>query len=252
MRITRTWQFLLLCLPAVQSSGQVTPAGSLTALRARLDGSLADLSRIVIHENIVRYSACGHRVRRLDTVDTVVEVVDGVEQYAGIWKKGVAYAGIARIGGLWSFGELATLLRNTRDALAEGSFGLADGTPAIVPFTFPAGSHRWYATIASRVYWLEVQGRLSVDTSSGDVSRISWTSAPLPAGAGVDRIVWTVDFAPVQVAGQRFNLPSSAIYKVSRSSPAGASNDRSMVDWNVTTFSDYARYGSEASLVASR
>ncbi len=204
----------------------------------RLDSSLADLGNLVIHERVERYVGSGARTHRRDSLDAVVEVVDGVEQYSGIWRGGRAIPEVAQLGGLWSFGELATLLRVTREALRKPV--IEDGGD--ICFLVPASQRRWYIGVDGKTFWLDFEGHVTVSPLTGEISRIDWISAPAPAGSGVARVTWSVLFHSVEVGGRNFTLPAEATYRVAR---AGAGN---RAEWNVTTFSDYARYGAEATI----
>jgi hypothetical protein len=218
-------------------------------LQATLDEKIALLSSVVIHEKILRYSQAGNTVRRLDTLDTDVEVIDGTERYSEVRRNRVALAHTGDITGAWSFGEIVTLLRGTRDALDQHvldtrSTITENGRPVVrMAFYYPAASHRWFVSVASRVYWLEFEGRIWISPQTGDVLRISWesTAAP-PAAAGVASVLWTVDFRSVDVAGRICTLPDTGIYRVNHSVGDAWS------EWNVTRFLGIGRYGSQVNV----
>ena len=79
-----------------------------------------------------------------------------------------------------------------------------------------------------------------MSAETGDVLRISWTSAPPAREAGIEQIQRTVRFAPAEVGGEIRVLPESAEYRVVHF------GDRQ--EWNTARFTDPARYGSVVSL----
>jgi hypothetical protein len=219
-------------------------------LKAALDEKIALLSSVAIHEKIVRYSQAGKTVRQLDTLDTDVDVIDGAERYSEVRRNNVALAHTGEIKGAWSFGEVVTLLRGARDALTRESLdtraALAeDGSPLIrIAFNYPSGSHRWFVSVDSRVYWLDFRGTIWISPVTGDILRISWesTAAPPPA-SGVASVVWTVDFHSAAVGGLICTLPDTGVYRVNHSVGDAWS------EWNVTKFSGIGRYGSQVKVV---
>jgi hypothetical protein len=219
-------------------------------LQAALDEKIALLSSVVIHEKILRYSQARNSVRQLDTLDTDVEVIDGVERYTDVRRNSVALAHTGEIRGAWSFGEVVTLLRGARDALNQQVLDtrstVAENGNSVVrmAFYYPADSHRWFVSVDSRVYWLDFAGKIWISPRTGDILRISWesTAAPPPA-AGVASVLWTVDFHSADVAGRICTLPETGIYRVNHSVGDAWS------EWNVTKFLGIGRYGSEVKLL---
>jgi len=178
----------------------------------------------------------------------VVEIIGGAELYSGVERNGRRYEHISQIEGIWSFGELATLLRATRDSLNDCSLktraGAAeDGSPFdLVTFHSPAGNRRWFATIRSRLYWLDFEGEIRTSALTGEMLSVRWTSAVLPPLTGIDRIVWSVEFLPVEIAGRVSVMPGTAEYRVTHT----GSGHRA--DWNITKFREWRRYGSQVLL----
>jgi hypothetical protein len=208
---------------------QMTAAALLVVLVAGMNSQIDALQTLVIHEDVDRYASVGNKTQKIDTFETTAEVIDGVEQYSGTKHDGHDVSG-AEISGTWSFGELATMLRTTRDALALPGLQVS---PEHVVFHLPASSGRWFVRIDSRVYWLDITGEVS---SSG----IRWASSELPASTGVRHIVWTVAFRKAEVAGQTYLLPGIAEYRVIHCGKRS--------EWNVTRFAAVGRYGSELSI----
>jgi hypothetical protein len=216
-------------------------------LQEALDEKIAMISSVVIHETTVRYWQAGRTVRRLDTVDTDVEIIDGAERYSGVRRNSVALADTAEISGAWSFGEVVTLLRGARDALNQQvldsrSIIVENGNPVVqMAFHYPSDSHRWFVSVASRVYWLDFRGKIWLSPETGDLLRVSWesTAAPPPA-TGVTSVLWTVDFRSAEVGGRICTLPATGTYRVNHSVGDAWS------EWNVTRFAGTGRYGSQA------
>jgi hypothetical protein len=210
-------------------------------LPEQIDNQLAALGSLVIREDVDRYAGAGGRGRRIDTFETVVEVVDGIEHYSGITHNGRPFSA-TQISGTWSFGELATLLRTTREALVLPGTQIAYGR---ADFYLPASSRRWFVSIDSRVYWLGISGEAILSAETGEISSIRWTSSELPAATGVDHIEWTVDFGPTEVGGRSWNLPEKSEYRVIHT---GGNGSIPRSEWNVTHFVPLGRYGSESAI----
>jgi hypothetical protein len=137
------------------------------------------------------------------------------------------------------------MLRISREALNSGSVRLvpafgSESASLVAQFHYPASSARWFVAVGSRRYWLDFQGEIRMSAETGDVLRISWTSAPLARAADIERIQRTVRFAPAEVGGEIRVLPASAEYRVFHF------GDRE--EWNTARFTDPARYGSVVSL----
>jgi len=217
-------------------------AEDLSKLRAELDLKIQELAGVIVREDISRYSAAGRSVRKIDDFNAVVEIVAGAERYSDVERNGRRYERINQ--GIWSFGELATLLRATRDSLNDCSprtgTGIAeDGSPFdLVTFHSPAGNRRWFATTGSRVYWLEFDGEIRTSVLTGEILSVRWSSAALPSLTRIERIVWSIEFRPVEIAGGIQVMPETAEYHVTYS------GNGHRADWNIARFRDWRRYGS--------
>lgn len=223
---------------------------SLEGLLPNLDEKIATLDNLVLSEQISRYSQIDGRIHRVDSFDTLVNIADGVEQYSEVRRNNRRFSHVSQIDGVWSFGEIVTMLRTTRDALnagipqpgAIGRIG-QDASGAEEPefelrYRYVGSSRRWFVTVGSKTYWLDFDGSVRIASRTGDVRRIAWTSSPLPPETGIARITWTVDFQSVEIAGRICNVPRTGVYRITRS---GSGN---RADWNVTRFSAHGRYGS--------
>jgi hypothetical protein len=221
-------------------------AEDLSKLRAELDLKIQELAAVVVREDIFRYSEAGRSVRKVDDFNAVVEIADGAELYSGVERNGRKYEHISQIEGIWSFGELVTLLRATRDSLNDcfpktGAGVAENGSPFdLVTFHSPAGNRRWFAMIGSRVYWLEFEAEIRTSVLTGEILSLRWSSAVLPPLTGIERIVWSVEFLPVEIAGRLSAMPGTAEYRVTHT------GNGHRAEWNITKFREWRRYGSQA------
>jgi hypothetical protein len=220
---------------------------------ANIDGVLAALASVAMKENISRFAGDGAAARKLDSFETEVSIADGVEQYADVRGNHRTYQHVSQIRGLWSFGEVVTMLRTTRDIIDSSSSywtSLAADPPGggeasdetVIEFQSPAADHRWFVTSGGRIHWLEFQGAIRISRKSGEIERLTWTSGYGPVGSNVASILWDVNFSAVTIAGNTFTVPSNSIFRVVRKGL-----DRT-VEWNLTRYAALGRYGSTASL----
>ena len=237
-------------LSAILASIALVVAGPMGQLQRQIDAQLEALGTLVIQEDIDRYSGAGNKVQRIDSLRSVAEVVDGVERYSRMLRNGREVAP-EDVSGTWSFGELATLLRTTREALSLPGLQLS---PESAVFQVAASRRRWFVSIDSRIYWLDFAGEISM-SSNGQLRAIRWTSRQLPASTGVDHIVWSVSFRESQFGGHAYVLPEGAEYRVihrcSNFQSAKAAKNLK-VDWNITRFEVLGRYGSEVAVDYAR
>ena len=208
---------------------------------ASLGRGIEDLSNVVVRESITRFVADGLRARRVDQFHAVVELADGLEHYSEIRKGGRNFGGADQVEGLWSVGELATVLRVTRDYLCEATEESLDGE-TVLQFHVSAASHRWFLKVDGKNTWLDFDGRLYRSRATGAITRIEWISAPLNPATGIDRVSWEIRFGRRNVAGRSYTVPEVSLYRITRPGP------RIRTEWNVTSFLNYSRYGSEVNI----
>jgi hypothetical protein len=211
-------------------------------LLPNLDETITMLANLVLGEQISRYSQVKNKVHKLDSFETLVSVVDGVEQYSEVRRNNKVYSHVGQIDGIWSFGEIVTMLRTTRDALNGRTEPDAGETELDLLYSYTAGSRRWFVMVGARIYWLDFEGSVRLVLPTRDIRRITWTSSSLPPETGITRITWTVDFQSVEIAGRVCTVPRTAVFRIARN---GSGN---RADCNVTQFSEQGRYGSESSL----
>jgi hypothetical protein len=228
-------------------------AGESSAVGANIDGVLATLASVAIKENISRFAGDGATARKLDSFETEVSITGGVEQYADVKGNHRTYHHVSEIRGLWSFGEVVTMLRTTRDIIdssALNGISPTGDTPGggeasddtVIEFQSPAADHRWFVTVRGRIQWLEFQGTIRISRKTGEIERLTWTSGYGPVGTNVASILWDVNFSAVTIAGNTLTMPSNSIFRVVRKGL-----DRA-VEWNLTRYAALGRYGSTESV----
>ncbi len=221
--------------------------GDLSAIKADLGAKIECLDRTLVQEDISRYSVTGEVARRVDRFGTLAEVIDGVERYSHVRRNGREYPIIGRIPGVRSFGEMSTILRTTLLALDECALQRRSAAMEGVPvdelrFHYPSIKRRWYAVVGTRLYWLDFDGELMTDASSGEVVFVRWVASSLPVEAGIERIEWTVRYHPEEIAGQVLVVPQKSEFRVTHPGYGRPT------DLNITTFESWKRYGSRVSV----
>jgi hypothetical protein len=214
-----------------------------SAIGAKIDGVLAALASVAMKENISRFAGDGAAARKLDAFETEVSIAGGVEQYANVKGNHRTYHHVSEIGGLWSFGEVVTMLRTTRDIIDSSAlYEISPLDETVIQFQSPAADHRWFVTVGGRIYWLEFQGAIEISRNTGEIERLTWTSGYGPSGTNVASILWEVNFSVVTIAGNTFTMPSNSTFRVVRKGL-----DR-RTEWNLTRYAALGRYGSTASV----
>jgi hypothetical protein len=237
---------------------EVGPYDSRSVL-THIDGVLAALTNVSLQEKISRFAGVSGATRRLDSFKADVSIADGVEQYTGVKGMHQTYHHVSEIRGLWSFGEVVTMLRTTRDIIdsaaanqiaSRNEIATHGDTPGeedasaqtVVQFQSPAANHQWFVTVDGRVYWLAFDGKIRISKRTGEIERLTWTSGSGLAETGIAGIVWDVNFRAATIAGITCTIPSESIYRIAR----GGVNQP--VEWNLTRYAARGRYGSKASV----
>ena len=213
-----------------------------------LDRQLTALANVVCHEQIERFAKKGTTTSQLDTLDTDVSVMNGMEKYSGIVKNGKTFQDLTHVKGTWSVGEVITLLRITRDAFKDGAIQVGQddaaglGRTNLMTFAYPASSQRWFLKVKSQLHWMSFEGKVWSSPETGEILRESWRASQLPPEAGVSEVVWTVDFKPVDIFARMLPLPREARFEVTYKP------GENRTDWNVTRFSEYRRFGTDSAI----
>jgi hypothetical protein len=228
------------------------------SVRANIDVVLATLSGIPMKEKISRFTGAPGVARKLDSFEAQVSIADGVEEYTEVRGPHRTFRHISEIGGLWSFGEIVTMLRTTRDII-DSSVTNSSATgkghreedilardpdreersgPRIIWFQGASADHKWFVTAHGRVYWLDFQGSVQISRRTGEIERLTWASTSGPAGTNVASILWDVNFGSATVAGNPCTIPLDSIYRVVQTGPSQTAQ------WNLTEYVALGRYGS--------
>jgi hypothetical protein len=221
---------------------------------ANIDGVLGTLANVALKEQISRFASVGGVDRKLDAFEAEVSIADGVEQYAGVRGRNRTYQHVSEIRGLWSFGEIVTMLRTTRDIIGSslasqvvpGQDTPGEGEASAsreIRFQGTSADHRWFVTVAGRVYWLDFEGTIRISSKTGEIERLTWRSLSGPPGSGVDSILWDVNFGVATIADIPCTVPSDSIYRVVRTGLGRTA------EWNLTRYAAVGRYGSQSTVL---
>jgi hypothetical protein len=241
---------LLLCglLPAADDRS-AAPADLLDRARAANEQLYSDLESFVCNEQIVRYKGALDAAtgRQIDTVTARVSFENGEERYTQVRQNKRPRTDIAGLPGAWSEGEFGTLLRQTQVLLTTQPVTFLrdeelDGSPAAVySFEVSEADSPWDLEVAREHYRVPFRTEVWVSPSSGQIVRIERASTTLSSASRISEIRWSVALAPVEMNGRTWLLPRTGEYSV-------AYQESGQREWNRMQFSDYHRYGSEASL----
>jgi len=222
---------------------EIRQPGDSGAVRANIDGVLAGLASVALKESISRFAGDGAAARKLDSFETEVSIADGIEHYADVKGNHRTYHHVSEIRGLWSFGEVVTMLRTTRDIIDSAATNVISSLDeTVIEFQSPAADHRWFVTVGGRIYWLEFQGVIRISRKTGQIERLTWASGYGPAGTNVASILWDVNFSAVTIAGNELTMPATSIFRVVQKG-----SDRA-AEWNLTRYAALGRYGSTESV----
>lgn len=225
------------------------PGDLLDRARAANQQLYSELESFVCNEQILRYKgalddAAG---RRIDTVTARISFENGEETYTLVRQNKRPRAGIAGLPGAWSEGEFGTLLQQTQVLLSTQPVTFlrndeVDGSPAaLYGFDVSEADSPWDLEVAGVHYRVPFRTQVWVSPASAQILKIERSSTTLSAATHISEIRWTVALAAVEINGRSWLLPQSGEYSVSYA-------EAGQREWNLMHFSDYHRYGSEASL----
>jgi hypothetical protein len=235
---------LVLQLLAAQTALPGASRIEANTIGANIDDVLATLANVALKEKISRFASAGGADRKLDSFETEVSIVDGAEQYDGVRGHHRTYRHVSEIGGLWSFGEIVTMLRTTRDILDASAVQTREDSPdcTVIRFRGASADQKWFVTARGRIYWLDFDGAIRISNRTGEIERLTWNSAAGPPGSGIASVLWDVNFGVANVADVLCTMPSDSIFRVVR-----AGLDRT-AEWNLTQYAAIGRYGSTVSV----
>ncbi len=218
----------------MEEPGACIPDNLAPRLTENLDDAISAVENVVVSEDISQYSKRRSRLRAT-AVHATVRVLSGVEDYG--WN--------GRLPEPWCGGELSTMLRVTRNAIAAGRAEFSNSDNSFVMTFHSSESDRaWQLVIGGRTYPLAFDGAAWFSAATGKLERIRWEAVNLrlPAESGIARIEWDESFGANDIAGQSFLTPESALYRVTYAAKI------QRTDWTETHFSDFRRYGSTQSV----
>jgi hypothetical protein len=227
-------------------SRMVHPWTPAQRIQADLERKLAELSHVWCHEKIFRYSRWGDSERTFEAIDADIEMVDGVEKFTSISSGRKTWRALSDTGGAWSSGEIAAILRTSRDVIlselgAVTAITAEDGGETdVLRFQHTSPDALWTIGIGPHTYPMGFEGTIHLSHSTGEVRQIQWRAANPPSH--IAAIEWTVNFGAAQVAGKNSTAPIASTYSVAYKGP----NRR--VDRNEKVFSDFRGYGSETTI----
>jgi hypothetical protein len=228
------------------------------SVRANIDVVLATLSGIAMKEKISRFAGVAGVARKLDSFEAQVSLTDGVEEYTGVRGHHRTFHHVSEIGGLWSFGEIVTMLRTTRDIIdssvtnkdhragdilaGNASDREEASDPRIIWFQGASADHKWFVTAHGRIHWLDFEGSIRISRRTGEIERLTWASTSGLAGTDIAGILWEVNFNSANVAGNACIIPSDSIFRVFQRGPSQTAQ------WNLTQYIALGRYGSSVNV----
>jgi hypothetical protein len=231
------------------SAPVAAPMDLLDRARAANDQLYSTLESFVCNERIARYHGPLHAStgRQIDTVTARVSFENGEEHYTLIRQNQHPRSSISAVAGAWSEGEFGSLLRQTEALLMTqpvtflGTEQVEGSAAALYSFDVSEDDSPWDLEVASEHYRVPFHTDVWVAPDSGEILKIARRSTTLSSSSHISELRWSVTLAPVELNGHRWLLPRSGEYSV-------AYEESGQREWNELQFSDYHRYGSEASL----
>lgn len=237
--------------PANAPSELTAASGLEPLVKVRLANELlySDLQSFVCNERMDRYKGAlgGVEARRIDTVFTKVSFENGVEHYTDVRQNNRSRAQISSISGAWSEGEFGTLLRQTQVLLGsqvvvlQGKTDLNGTATVVYRFEVSEQDSPWNLDVEGTHYHLPFRTDVWVASSSGQILKIERTSMAIPLETKISEVRWSVSLDTVELNGKSWLLPGTGEYEVSY-------EESHRREWNLMSFSDYRRYGSEVAL----
>ena len=209
----------------------------------------SNLQSFVCNEEIARYKGRleSESGKQIDTVTATVSFENGEERYSDIRQNAHVRPSLSSLAGAWSEGEFGTLLRQTQILLSTKTpnfqmFSDVDGIPALVYAVYvPTEESPWDLEVKSQHYRVPFRTNVWVSEENGDILKIERISTSVPLQAGIAEIRWNVALKEVDLNGRAWLLPNVGQYTV-------LYQETSHREWNVMHFSNYHRYGSEATI----
>lgn len=235
--------------PASATPGDFTSGSFLERVRTANEQLYSDLESFVCHEQMVRYKGAlgNEKTHQIDTVSARVSFENGTERYTEIRQNRQPRLSISAVPGAWSEGEFGTLLRQTQILLKLmpvkylGDSHAGEKPTAVYSFEVGEQDSPWDLAVGGQHYRIPFRTEVSVARDSGDILEIERTSIGVPPQTRISEVRWSVSLAPVDLNGRSWLLPKSGEYSV-------VYEEAGRREWNLLSFSDYHRYGSEVAL----
>jgi hypothetical protein len=234
--------------PAFKTSLRMQ-ADLLAKARLANEDLYSTLQSFVCREEMQRYKGdlAGRGNHAIDIVTANLSFESGVERYSEIHQNMRMRDDMSSIPGAWSEGEFGTLLRQTAKLLSTQevlfqAFTTLDGTEAAVyRFDVSSSESPWDLEVGGHHYHLAFQTDVWISTTTGEIVKIARKSLDIPAETRISGIEWSVSLQSVELNDKSWSLPKTGQYAVYYDQ----SNRR---EWNELSFTNYRRYGAEASL----
>jgi hypothetical protein len=208
-----------------------------------------DLESFVCNEQMTRYKGTlsGDKAHQIDTVTARVSFENGTERYTNIRQNKQPRPNISGVTGAWSEGEFGTLLRQTQMLLGTQPVTLLresdlNGTRTVVyVFEVAEQDSPWDLEVGGEHYRVPFRTEVSVAQDSGQILEIERVSTDMAPETHISEMRWRVSLAPVELNGRTWLLPKNGEYAV-------LYEESGRREWNLLSFSDYHRYGSEVAV----
>jgi hypothetical protein len=218
-------------------------------VRAANEQLYTDLESFVCNERVLRFkgSLSGEEAHAIDTLTARVSFENGLEHYSDVRQNKQTRSKMSSLAGAWSEGEFGTLLRQTQELLATQPVRLEkesnlDGTAAaIYEFDVSGEESPWDLDVGGEHYRLAFRTEVWVSSASGQILQIERRTTSMTAETGISEVRWSVKLAPTDLSGRTWLLPKSGEYSV-------LYEESGRREWNLMSFSDYHRYGSEVAV----
>ncbi|MBV8897877.1 MAG: hypothetical protein JO051_15295 [Acidobacteriaceae bacterium] len=210
----------------------------------------ANLHSFVCDESVQRFrgSFSDEKGQQIDTLRATVSFENDIEHYSKIRQNAVVRPSMSSIDGAWSEGEFGSLLRQTELLLSthlpvfEGFVNVAGKRAAVFKLEVDANNSRWDLKVLSQHHAVPFRTTIWVSQARGEILKIERTSTNIPFQVGISEVRWNITLKEVHLHGKTWLLPSTGEYVISYQ----ASRHR---EWNVMSFSNYRRYGSEVAIL---
>ncbi len=150
-----------------------------------------------------------------DRISAEVLYVQGKERYQNIRRNGKPLrTGRPETTGAWSYGEFGTVMQDlfspsTHARFTEKGTDKIGGVQAtLYEYSVERESSHWRVEFEGQVLQPAYQGSIWIDPDSHRAFRIEMQAREIPLSFPLDVIEMTVDYGPVEIAGQSYLMPT--------------------------------------------